>query len=50
MERRHDHGATNPIFTSVNMALAQGYWYFIAATVALLASIRGINFIQNRTM
>ncbi|GAP91095.1 putative ferric reductase like transmembrane component protein [Rosellinia necatrix] len=48
MERRHDHGATNPIFTSVNESLAQGYWYFVAAIVVLLAIIRGINVIQNR--
>ncbi|KAJ8126388.1 hypothetical protein O1611_g7249 [Lasiodiplodia mahajangana] len=47
MERRHDHGATNPVFTPVNMALARGYWYFIAAAVILLAIIRGINFAQN---
>ncbi|KAI0110424.1 ferric reductase like transmembrane component-domain-containing protein [Nemania sp. FL0031] len=47
MERRHDHGATNPVFTSVNMALARGYWYFIATAVLLLAIIRGINFAQN---
>ncbi|KAJ2974804.1 hypothetical protein NUW58_g8540 [Xylaria curta] len=47
MERRHDHGSTNPVFTSVNEALAQGYWYFIAASVFLLAMIRGINHVQN---
>jgi hypothetical protein len=48
MERRHNHGgATNPMFTPVNMGLAQGYWYFIAAVVILLTIIRGINFAQN---
>ncbi|KAI8627307.1 ferric reductase like transmembrane component-domain-containing protein [Xylariaceae sp. FL1651] len=49
MERRHDHGASNPMFTTVNEALAQGYWYFVAAVVALLALIRAINFAQNWT-
>ncbi|KAI1202448.1 ferric reductase like transmembrane component-domain-containing protein [Nemania serpens] len=48
MERRHDHGSTNPVFTSVNESLARGYWYIVAATVILLAVIRGINSVQNR--
>ncbi|KAI1151566.1 arginyl-tRNA synthetase [Nemania diffusa] len=47
MEPRHEHGATNPVFTSVNMALARGYWYFVAVAVTLLAVIRGINSAQN---
>ncbi|KAI1169809.1 ferric reductase like transmembrane component-domain-containing protein [Nemania sp. FL0916] len=48
MERRHDHAATNPVFTSVNEVFARGYWYFVAATLILLASIRGINFALGR--
>ncbi|KAH8165918.1 hypothetical protein CIB48_g2319 [Xylaria polymorpha] len=47
MERRHDHGASNPIFTATNEAFARDYWYIVAAIIALLALIRGINFVQN---
>ncbi|KAI0190269.1 ferric reductase like transmembrane component-domain-containing protein [Xylaria flabelliformis] len=47
MERRHDHGASNPIFTSTNEAFGRVYWYIIAAVIALLAIIRGINAVQN---
>lgn len=47
MERRHDHGSTNPIFTPVNEALARDFWYIVAAVVLLLAGIRGINSVQN---
>ncbi|KAI8954026.1 ferric reductase like transmembrane component-domain-containing protein [Xylaria longipes] len=47
MERRHDHGASNPIFTATNEAFARGYWYVVAAVIALLALIRGINSVQN---
>ncbi|KAI0414423.1 ferric reductase like transmembrane component-domain-containing protein [Xylaria grammica] len=47
MQRRHDHGATNPLFTPANEAFARGYWYIVAAVVLLLAGIRGINFTQN---
>ncbi|KAI0201348.1 ferric reductase like transmembrane component-domain-containing protein [Astrocystis sublimbata] len=49
MERRHDHGASNPIFTSTNEALARGYWYIVAAVVGFLALVRGINYIEHTT-
>ncbi|KAI0538998.1 ferric reductase like transmembrane component-domain-containing protein [Xylaria digitata] len=47
MERRHDHGSTNPLFTPTNEAFARGYWYIVAAVILLLAVIRGINFVQD---
>ncbi|KAF2964838.1 hypothetical protein GQX73_g8754 [Xylaria multiplex] len=47
MERRHDHGSTNPLFTPTNEAFARGYWYIVAAVIILLAVIRGINFVQD---
>ncbi|KAI0527957.1 ferric reductase like transmembrane component-domain-containing protein [Xylaria bambusicola] len=47
MERRHDHGSTNPLFTPTNEAFARGYWYIVAGVVFLLAVIRGINLLQN---
>ncbi|KAI0971220.1 ferric reductase like transmembrane component-domain-containing protein [Xylaria arbuscula] len=46
MERRHDHGSTNPLFTPTNEAFARGFWYIVAGVVALLAGIRGINSIE----
>ncbi|KAK5627982.1 hypothetical protein RRF57_003697 [Xylaria bambusicola] len=47
MERRHDHGSTNPLFTPANEAFARGYWYIVAGVVFLLAGIRGINSLQS---
>ncbi|KAI1496473.1 ferric reductase like transmembrane component-domain-containing protein [Biscogniauxia marginata] len=35
------------VFQTTNIAFAQGYWYFIAAVMALLLLIRAINFAQN---
>ncbi|KAJ3568581.1 hypothetical protein NPX13_g6374 [Xylaria arbuscula] len=47
MERRHDHGSTNPLFTPTNEAFARGYWYIVAGVVILLAATRGVNHLQN---
>ncbi|KAI0444965.1 ferric reductase like transmembrane component-domain-containing protein [Xylaria telfairii] len=47
MERRHDHGASNPIFSATNEAFARDYWYIVASVIVLLALVRGINSVQN---
>ncbi|CAJ2510292.1 Uu.00g061920.m01.CDS01 [Anthostomella pinea] len=51
MDDMGDMGGTSMtstnVFQATNIAFAQGYWYFVAAAVALLLLIRIINYAQN---